>query len=308
MKTPLTWLHPPLAAVVSVFAVTLVTLPAILAETSMSAPAHVPARQIATKGNPDGVFLRSSAAYVYDLHDQTALLQRNSDKPRPIASLTKLMTAMVVIDSQPDYGEPIRITDADKDRIRYSRSRLPVNTVLTRYDALLITLAASENRAAAALARNYPGGRQAFIRAMNKKASDLGLTSTHFADPAGLSNDNVSTARELARLAKAADHYDLIKVLTTTAKDRVIDQRTGKVITFSNTNRLIGRATWQIELSKTGFTSDAGNCLVMKLQMAGRPLIVVLLNSWGTLSKYGDTNRIKKWLVRTEEKLRRPSL
>jgi D-alanyl-D-alanine endopeptidase (penicillin-binding protein 7) len=237
---------------------------------------------------------------VFDQRENEILLQKQPDKKVPIASLTKLMTAMVVLDKKLPLDEPVLVTSADKDRVRYAKSRLPIGATLTRYDLLLFALMASENRAASALARSYPGGKDSFVKAMNQKAKELGLTNTHFLDAAGLRNENVSTASELLKLVLAADGYELIRTLTTSVRESVTDVRTGKVIEFGNTNRLVKKDDWNISLSKTGFTSDAGNCLVMKTEISNRPLIIVLLNSWGKLSKYGDSNRIKRWLINTE--------
>ena len=171
-----------------------------------------------------------------------------------------------------------------------------------------MALAASENRAAFALARTYPGGTKKFIQAMNDKAKYLGLRYTRFADSAGLRNGNVSTAEEILKLVRVASQYSLIRDYTTVKKDLVVDELSGKTIRFVNTNRLVRKDSWDISLSKTGFTSDAGNCLVMKLMIGERPLVFVLMNSWGKLSKYGDTNRIKRWIANAEKKARRLNL
>ena len=189
-----------------------------------------------------------------------------------------------------------------------SRIALPIGTALRRSDLLLLALAASENRAAFALARTFPGGTKKFIRVMNDKAKFLGLKYTRFADAAGLKNGNVSTAEEILKFVRVASQYTLIREYSTTSKDLVVDENTGKVIRFVNTNRLVRKDKYDITLSKTGFTSDAGNCLVMKLNFGNRPLVVVLLNSWGKLSKYGDTNRIRRWLTNAERKARRLNL
>lgn len=269
---------------------------------------YVPGELIKRVANPRELKLRSHVALVYDERDDVILYQHAADRKRPIASLTKLMTAMVIIDANLNMDEIITVTRADRDTIRYSRTRLPIGSALRRSDLLLMALAASENRAAFALARTYPGGTERFIQSMNDKAKYLGLKNTRFADAAGLRNGNVSTAEEILMLVRVASQYSLIREYTTTAKDLVVDEDSGKVIRFSNTNRLVRKDNWDISLSKTGFTSDAGNCLVMKLTMNQRPLVLVLLNSWGKLSKYGDTNRIKRWLINAENKARRLNL
>ncbi|WP_455219932.1 serine hydrolase [Kaarinaea lacus] len=269
---------------------------------------YIPAELIKRVGNPNDLFLRSHVAMVYDERDDEIIVKRSATRKMPIASITKLMTAMVVIDGNLPMDELITVRRVDRDTIRYSKTRLPVGTTLSRRDLLIMALVASENRAAFALARTYPGGAESFVQAMNEKARFLGLENTHFADSAGLRNENTSTAEELVKLVRVASQYSLIRNYTTIVKDVVIDDYTGKTIRFSNTNRLIRKADWDISLSKTGFTSDAGNCLVMKITLGNRPLIVVLLNSWGKLSKYGDSNRIKRWILGAEAKVRRLNL
>jgi len=244
--------------------------------------------------------LRSHAAFVFDERDSEVIMQRNSGQVMPVASLSKLMTAMVILDAELDMDEVITISKQDKDRLRYSRSRLRKGMKFTRKDCLRIALAASENRAALALARTWPGGSKEFVKAMNHKAIKLGLKKTKFADPAGLHNDNVSTAQELMKIVKAASEYSIIREFTTQTKDSITDLKSEREIKFINTNRLVKKVSWPITLSKTGFTKEAGNCLVMQTKINDRPVIIVLLESWGKLSKYGDSNRIKKWLLKTE--------
>jgi D-alanyl-D-alanine endopeptidase (penicillin-binding protein 7) len=261
---------------------------------------YVPANTIRENANRVNLNLRSHAAIVFDERDNEVIMARNAEQVVPVASLSKLMTAMVILDADLGMEEVITITKDDKDRIRYSKSRLRTGMRFTRKDLLLIALAASENRAALALARTYPGGSEAFVSDMNRKAQTLGLTQTRFADPAGLSNDNVSTAQELMQLVKAASDYQVIREFSTQTQQSITDLNSQREITFGNTNRLVKKVAWPISLSKTGFTKDAGNCLVMQTQINARPVIIVLLNSWGTLSKYGDSNRIKKWLTKLE--------
>ncbi len=253
--------------------------------------------------NPRHLFLRSSTALIVDETDGTILYEKESNKKMAIASLTKLMTAMVTLDKKLDLNERVRIKKADRDRIRGSKSRLSYGTILTRYDLLKISLAASENRAANALARTYPGGKKAFIKAMNAKAHTLGMTQSTFKDPAGLHSGNLSTAKDLIKLVTASSKYKLIKEFTTTGKSYVTDRRAGWKVEFFNTNRLVRRKNWDIVLSKTGYIADAGHCLVMEAKIAQRPVIIVLLNSWGKLSKFGDSNRIKHWLQNGEKRL-----
>lgn len=264
----------------------------------------VTAAQLRRHAKSEDLFLRSSVALVQDAEENVVLYGRNVDEQRPIASLTKLMTAIVCLDAGLPLDEKIRITRADRDRLRGSRSRLSYGTILTRRDALYIALAASENRAAHALARTYPGGGSAFVEAMNAKAAELGMRDTRFSDSSGLHSGNVSTARDLARLVEAAWQYELIRTMTTRPKGSVTDLRSDWKVEFLNTNRLVRRKDWDVGLSKTGYIADAGNCLVMKAEILDRPVIIVLLNSWGKLSKFGDSNRIRQWLVETEEKVR----
>lgn len=252
-------------------------------------------------GRPERLALRSGVALILDEHEGIPIYGRNVDQPRPIASLTKLMTAMVILDANLPMDEPIEITRDDRDKLRGSGSRLRFGTVLTRADALHAALAASDNRAAAALARTYPGGTEAMVGAMNAKARALGMTRTRFADSSGLDSGNISTAADLARLAATVEHYPLIAELSTTPAFQVTDLRTGRHVSFVNTNRLVRGDRWDIALSKTGYTTDAGNCLVMRAQIADRPLTIVLLNSWGKLSKYGDSTRIRDWLLKAQQ-------
>ncbi|MDX1432826.1 MAG: serine hydrolase, partial [Gammaproteobacteria bacterium] len=225
------------------------------------------------------------------------------DKPRPIASLTKLLTVMTLLDAKLPLDEEIEITRADRDRLKGSRSSLRYGTVLSREELMMIAVAASDNRAASALARTYAGGRAAFIDAMNDRARTLGLEDTRFSDASGLHEDNISTGRDLAKVAYIARRYPLIEQWSTTKRFSVLDRASGAELAFRNTNSLVHRQSWDIELSKTGFTSEAGNCLLMRTTMAGRRVIVVLLNSWGKLSKYGDAGRIRRWLIANERKL-----
>jgi D-alanyl-D-alanine endopeptidase (penicillin-binding protein 7) len=260
-------------------------------------------RQLLAFAAPKRLSVLSEAALVVDDEDGTVLYDKGSQLQRPIASLTKLMTAMVVLDAGQPRDQLIVITDADRDRWRGSRSRLPIGSIWSRGKLLELALAASENRAALALARNYPGGSDAFVRAMNAKAAALGMTHTHFADAAGLSNGDVSTARDLVRLADAAEYYPAIRDITAVAVHHAVNYRNHREFDFLNTNRLVRRADWDVSLSKTGYTSDAGNCLLMRATIGNRPVMIVLLNSWGSFSKYGDAARIRNWLLAAEQRL-----
>ena len=241
------------------------------------------------------LLLRSAAAIVADQETGEFLIQKQATAVLPIASITKLMTAMVVLDAGIDLEESLTIEQGDMFGLRRrARSLLPIGTELTRRDTLLIALMASDNRCARALGRTFPGGLDACISAMNAKAQSLGLIETHFEDTTGLSSGNVSSARDLVRLVDTAYQYSIIREFTTCKKAVIPSGR--RVLKFHNTNRLIQNSRWQIGLSKTGFIGAAGRCLVMQAQVAQRSLIIVLLDSQGKLTRIGDANRIKYWL------------
>lgn len=236
--------------------------------------------------------LRSEVAFVQDLESSDVLYDKNSDEVRPIASISKLMTALVVAEAGLPMKEILEITDADVDRLRYSRSRLSVGTELSRADMLHLALMSSENRAAHALGRHYPGGMPAFVRAMNDKARALGMRSTHFAEPTGLSSDNVSSPRDLVKLLQAVNKQPLINRYTTDDRYEVNVGR-GRQLVYNNTNRLVRNADWDIKVSKTGFINEAGECLVMLTRIDDRDVAIVLLNSSGRYSRIGDAVRIR---------------
>ena len=243
---------------------------------------------------PDEVFLRSAVALVQDVASGETLIAKNQGAVLPIASITKLMTAMVILDAGVSLEQRVAISDEDYDLVKGTRSRLRPGTVLTRDELLLLALMSSENRAAFSLARTYPGGTAAFVAAMNDKARALGMADTHFIDPTGLSSSNVSTAQDLARMVRAAHEYPLIRQYST--RESATVHSLGRALDYRNTNGLVRSSQWEIGLSKTGYISEAGRCLVMRVRLASREVIVVLLDSWGKLSRVGDANRIKKWL------------
>jgi D-alanyl-D-alanine endopeptidase (penicillin-binding protein 7) len=247
---------------------------------------------------PAALRLRSSAVLVLAQDSGEPLFAKNVDQIMPIASITKLMTAMVVLDSGLPLLESIDIDKTDIDRLKGSRSKLRVGTTLMRAEMLKLALMASENRAAAALARNFPGGTDAFVAAMNQKAAELGMANTHFEDPTGLTPDNVSTAEDLAKMVAAAHAYPLIREYTTSDSFKIQseDRRRHRLLSYVNSNRLIKSRQWDIGLSKTGYISEAGRCLVMQAMIADKPVIIVLLDSWGKLSRIADANRIKRWI------------
>jgi serine-type D-Ala-D-Ala endopeptidase (penicillin-binding protein 7) len=238
--------------------------------------------------------LQSGAAVVVDQSSGAVLLEKNASAQVPIASITKLMTAMVALDARPNLTEELVIAEDDVDTLKGTRSRLAVGTRLNREEMLRLALMASENRAAAALSRYYPGGRTAFIAAMNRKAGDLGLADTHFEDSTGLTAANVSSARDLTKLVAAAHQYPLIRQFSTTPDYEV--NIAGRPRAFHNTNALVRNDTWDIGLSKTGYINEAGRCLVMQAWLNNKPMIIVLLDSWGKLTRVGDANRIKRWV------------
>jgi len=244
--------------------------------------------------SPSALMLRSSVAYAVDQNTLEPLFDKNSRAVVPIASISKLMTAMVVLDSKEPLNEPITVTDDDRDFVKHTGSRLSVGSVLSREDMLHIALMASENRAAAALSRYYPGGRPAFIAAMNAKARQLGMTDTHFVSPSGLTSENVSTARDLVKMVNAAYQYPLIRKFST---DHSYDVFTGKrTLAYNSTNALIRNPTWDIGLQKTGFINEAGECLVMQATIHGRPVIMVFLDSTGKYSRFADATRMRAYL------------
>lgn len=242
----------------------------------------------------DEVFLRSAVALVQDAASGETLIAKNQGAILPIASITKLMTAIVILDAGLNLEQRVAISGEDQDHVRGTRSRLRPGTVLTRNELLLLALMSSENRAAASLGRTYPGGTEPFVAAMNAKARALGMNDTRFVDPTGLSSSNVSSAQDLARLVAAAHGFPMIRQYST--RESVTVQSLGRPLGYRNTNGLVRSAHWEIGLSKTGYISEAGRCLVMRVRLASREVIVVLLDSWGKFSRVGDANRIKKWL------------
>ncbi|MDP2879281.1 MAG: D-alanyl-D-alanine endopeptidase [Sulfuricella sp.] len=252
-----------------------------------------------------GLNLHSSSAMVVDQNTGRTLFGKNTDARMPIASITKLMTAMVVLDAQLPLDEKIAISSEDRDSLKGTHSRLKVGTTLSRQLALQLALMSSENRAAAALARAYPGGFPAFVAAMNRKAESLGMSHTRFVDSTGLNSNNISTAQDLVTMVNAAYRYPLIRDMTTTGFYDVAMRGGPRRVQFKNTNTLVRNKTWEIGLSKTGFISEAGHCLVMQANIANKPMVIVLLDSWGKLSRIGDAQRIKKWMESSKGSKRR---
>jgi len=243
----------------------------------------------------DSLELKSGVALVLDQDTNEVLFSKNPQAVLPIASLTKLMTAMIVTGAEQAMDETITITDEDIDTEKGSRSRLKVGTQLHRGDMLHLALMSSENRAAHALGRNYPGGLPAFVAAMNQKAHALGMNDTHYVEPTGLSSANQSSARDLATLVKAAHEVPLIRELSTSPEAMV--EVGNRSIQFRNTNGLVKSPEWEIGLQKTGYISEAGRCLVMQAKLAGRQLIMVFLDSAGKYSRIGDAERVRRWIT-----------
>lgn len=248
--------------------------------------------------------VRSHIALIVDEQTQQPLLNKNGSMVAPIASITKLMTAMVILDANLPMDEIVDVAKDDSGTRKRARSRLSIGMRFTRNELLKMALMASENLAASALARSYPGGTAAAVAAMNAKARELGMLNTRFYDPTGLSRDNISTAYDLVKMVAAARNYTLIQQYSTAATFSV-DSMNGREMRFSNTNPLVRNASWDIGLSKTGFISEAGLCLVMEAKINQRPVIMVLLNSWGKRTRIGDANRIRKWMESSYKRERR---
>jgi len=246
---------------------------------------------------PDALSLKSGVALVLDQDTNEVLFSKNSQAVLPIASITKLMTAVVVTEAKLPLDETLTVTQDDVDTEKHSHSRLKVGTQLTRGEMLHLALMSSENRAAHALGRYYPGGLDAFVAAMNQKAQELGMADTRYVEPTGLSSRNQSSARDLATLVKAAHGHQIIRELSTSPEYRVAIGN--RQMQFRNTNMLVRNPTWDIGLQKTGYITEAGRCLVMQAQMAGRKLIMVFLDSAGSRSRIGDAERVRKWINET---------
>ncbi|WP_235838069.1 serine hydrolase [Chitinasiproducens palmae] len=241
--------------------------------------------------------LTSRAAFVVDMNSGRTLYAKNADRVYPLASLTKLMTGMVALDAKPTMFAPLKVTNDDVDRLKWSKSRLPVGSILMRRTLLHIALMSSENRAASALSRHYPGKRPAFVRAMNRKAKRLKMTRTRFVDPTGLSPRNVSTARDVAKMARAAYRYRTIRRYSTDKQQRVLGGN-GPLL-YRNSDALIhAHPSWRIGLQKTGFTNEAGHCLVLAMPVRGHDYLIVLLGAPGQYAHFQDAITLRRWLGR----------
>ena len=245
------------------------------------------------KGSPK---LRSASALVINAEGQV-IYGKDIDTVRSIASITKLMTAMVILDSGLDLNEKITVTKADRDLVQLTGSRLEYGATLSRREMILLAIMSSENRAATTLGRTFPGGMTAFVNQMNKKAAQLGMKNSHFADPAGLNVNNTSTARDLMKMVTAAEDYALIRKASTSTRIEVRPYAKRGPLVYGNTNRLLKNKSWSIALSKTGYINESGRCLVMQANIEGERVSIVLLNSFGKLTPFGDSNRLRQWML-----------
>ena len=238
--------------------------------------------------------LKSSSVLIFDPSDSSVLYSRNSNVAAPIASITKLMTALVVLDAKQPLDEPLEITQAEQDLPKGGLSRLTVGTVLRRGDLMHLALMSSENRAAHALGNNYPGGMPAMVSAMNAKAAALGMTTAHFVDPTGLSSENVASPKDLSKLVIAASQNPTIREYSTDKRYTVRVHR--HLVEFHNTDNLVANPTWNIIVQKTGYIAEAGRCLVMEAVIEGRNVVIVLLDSLGKYTRVADAKRVKSWM------------
>ncbi|SEQ16865.1 D-alanyl-D-alanine endopeptidase [Nitrosomonas ureae] len=248
---------------------------------------------LAQKNNLD---VKSHAALVFNAQNEQVIYDKNADKVMPIASITKLMTAIVTLDARLAPNEIITIESADVDKLKYTTSRLPVGSKLSRHELLKLSLMSSENRAAAALGRTYPGGTQAFVNAMNIKAKQMGMLNSRFVEPTGLSSKNVASAHDLAKLVAASNRYTVIREFSTASQHSVSPGNKRGQLQYVNSNSLVRSQNWTIDVSKTGYLNEAGRCLVMHAKISGQPVVIVLLNSWGKNTRIGDANRVRKWI------------
>lgn len=261
---------------------------------SVAAANHAPISIEQTPNATMALNVESKAALVMNAVTGEVLYAKNTNQSMPIASITKLMTVMVVLDAKLPLDEPITISDADIDRMRNTTSRLTVGAVLSRAELMLLALMSSENRAAAALARTYTGGTAAAIAAMNRKAVAIGMSNSRFYDGTGLSSGNVASPKDLATMVKASTTYPLIRRFSTTSEHALTVK--DRIQQFHNTNYLVKSPDWDIGVSKTGFINEAGKCLVMQAKIKSTPVVIVLMDSWGKYTRIGDAQRVKKWL------------
>jgi D-alanyl-D-alanine endopeptidase (penicillin-binding protein 7) len=261
---------------------------------SLGLAAHAKPRHVASAVDPHDPKLKSNAVLIIDQSDQKVLYSRNADVAHPIASITKLMTALVVLDAKQPLDEAITISEEDRDWPKGAFSRLVVGTTLTRGDLLHVALMASENRAAHALGNHYPGGIKAMVAAMNAKAARLGMVNARFVEPTGLSSDNVASPADLTKLVMAAAKNPVIRDYSTDPGYTVRVHR--HLVEFHNTDNLVRNPAWNIVVQKTGYIEEAGKCLVMNAVIEGRSVVIVLLDSFGKYTRVADAQRIKAWM------------
>ncbi|MDZ5603729.1 D-alanyl-D-alanine endopeptidase [Pseudomonas sp. RP23018S] len=249
-----------------------------------------------TQRDPAKLHLASGSALLIDLNTRQELYSSHAERVLPIASVTKLMTAMVVLDAKLPMDEMLTMTIANNPDMKGIYSRVRLGSELNRRETLLITLMSSENRAATSLANHYPGGYGAFIKAMNAKARSLGMSHTRYVEPTGLSTQNVSTARDLAKLLIASRSYPMLSQLSTTREKTVAFRKPNYTLGFRNTDHLVNKSNWDINLTKTGFTNEAGHCLVLLTKMDNRPVAMVILDAFGKYTHFADASRMRQWL------------
>ena len=274
------------------FRVSLLSL-ALLLAVPVATPAIAKPAAVATAAQPE---IASGSAMIVDLNTNKVIYSSHPNLVRPIASITKLMTAMVVLDARLPLDEKLRVDISHTPEMKGIYSRVRLNSEISRKNMLLLALMSSENRAAASLAHHYPGGYNAFIRAMNAKAKALGMIQTRFVEPTGLSIHNVSTAQDLTRLLIATKQYPLLGQLSTTKEQTAVFQHPSYALPFRNTNHLVYKEGWRIQLTKTGYTDEAGHCLVMRTVINNRPVALVVLDAFGKYTHFADANRLRDWL------------
>ncbi|EOY4356774.1 D-alanyl-D-alanine endopeptidase [Cronobacter sakazakii] len=269
---------------------------ALLLAAPLSAPALAAAKAAASPLAAAEPQIASGSAMIVDLRTNEVLFSNHPDLVRPIASITKVMTAMVVLDASLPLDEMLTVDISHTPEMKGIYSRVRLNSQISRKNMLLLALMSSENRAAASLAHHYPGGYDAFIRAMNAKAKALGMRNTHFVEPTGLSIHNVSTARDLTKLLIATKQYPLIGQLSTTREEMATFSNPTYTLPFRNTNHLVYRDNWNIQLTKTGFTNAAGHCLMMRTLIKNRPVTLVVMDAFGKYTHFADASRLRTWL------------
>ncbi|MGE7991897.1 D-alanyl-D-alanine endopeptidase [Pseudomonas sp. NPDC089554] len=278
-----------------------ISLPIVSLLLALSATLTLPSTAAAqspaqTQRDPSKLHLASGSALLIDLNTNQELYSYHADRVRPIASVTKLMTAMVVLDAKLPMDEMLTMTIANNPEMKGVYSRVRLGSQLNRRETLLITLMSSENRAANSLANHYPGGYPAFIKAMNAKARALGMSQTRYVEPTGLSTQNVSNAHDLVKLLMAARKYPQLGELSSTSEKTVAFRKPNYTLGFRNTDRLVNKSNWDIALTKTGFTNEAGHCLVLLTKMDNRPVAMVILDAFGKYTHFADASRMRQWL------------